>query len=429
MNTSFVLAGHLITTPEPKAFSVLENGYLVIENGLIQGCYSSLPEKYAALPLQRYDHQLIIPGLCDIHVHAPQYAYRGLGMDLELLEWLNTHAFPEEAHYEQMEYAQKAYGQFVHDLQNSATTRASIFATLHVPATLLLTQLLEQAGMRGYVGKVNMDRNSPDNLRERDAKESLRQTEEWLTQTASFRRVRPILTPRFVPSCSDELLEGLAALRKRDHLPLQSHLSENENEIAWVKELCPAASCYADAYALRGLLEEDGSVVMAHCVHPTDGERKILKEKKVLVAHCPASNTNLCSGIAPIRRFLEEGISVGLGSDIAGGYELSMFRAMTDAVQVSKLRSCFDPLKPKPLSLSEAFYLATKGGGQLFGQVGSFEKGYQADIVVLDDSRIESARPLKVEERLERAIYLEKDVRITAKYIAGEPVKLSTPNQ
>lgn len=418
MNSSFVLAGHLIHTPTPDAFAVTENGFLVVENGAIAGCFQTLPERYAGLRLERFPNRLLIPGLCDTHIHAPQYAFRGLGMDLELLDWLNRHAYPEETRYADLAYAERAYGQFAAALGQSATTRASVFGTLHTPATLLLAKKLEKAGLRGYVGRVNMDRNAPDSLRETNAAIALKATEEWLDEAAKLTKIKPILTPRFVPACSDRLMDGLGQIRRERGLPLQSHLSENTGEIAWVKELCPDATCYADAYARHGLL--DAHTVMAHCVHPTEAETALLKERDVLVAHCPNSNMNLCSGVAPIRRYLERGVRVGLGTDIAGGFELSVFRSMTDAVQVSKLRSHYDAAHPRPLSLPEAFYLGTKGGGALFGRVGSFEAGCDADIVVLDDSRLAATGELSVCERMERAIYLEKDVRVEAKYVAGE---------
>lgn len=422
MKPSFILKGHLIHTPSPAGFSVIENGYLAVEDGKIVGCFPILPERYEGLPLTDFGDRLIIPGLCDTHVHAPQYAFRGLGMDLELLDWLNQHAFPQEALYVDLAYAHRAYGQFAQGMKESATTRASVFATLHAPASVLLAERLEAAGMRGFVGKVNMDRNAPDNLREESAAASLKSTEEWLEKAAGFRHVKPILTPRFIPSCTDALLDGLATIRKRDNLPLQSHLSENLSEIAWVKELCPAARCYADAYAIHGLLDPGANTVMAHCVHPTETEIALLKERDVLVSHCPASNANLCSGVAPIRRYLDEGIRVGLGTDVAGGFSLSIFRAMTDAVQQSKLRAHYDPDKPRPLSLAEAFYLGTKGGGTLFGKTGCFEPGYQADVLVLDDGGLLCPAPLGVEERLERAVYLADQVCLTAKYAGGEEV-------
>lgn len=162
---------------------------------------------------------------------------------------------------------------------------------------------------------------------------------------------------------------------------------------------------------------------MAHCVHSSDLEVELMKKNGVYVAHCPQSNINLSSGIAPIRRYLEEGLRVGLGTDMAGGANLSMFRCMADAIGVSKLYWRLADQTRKPLAMEEAFYLATKGGGSFFGKAGSFEEGYEMDALVLDDSGIRSTRALGTKERLERYIYLaEEGGRLAGKYAAGRKV-------
>lgn len=151
--------------------------------------------------------------------------------------------------------------------------------------------------------------------------------------------VKPILTPRFLPSCTDELLEKLGDIQKQHHLPVQSHLSENRGEVAWVQELFPKSKHYGDAYDSFGLFGgENCPTIMAHCVLSSDDEIRLMKERGVFIAHCPESNTNLASGIAPARRYLTEGIPMGLGSDIAGGTRCSIFFAMAEAIRVSKLR-------------------------------------------------------------------------------------------
>ena len=159
---------------------------------------------------------------------------------------------------------------------------------------------------------------------------------------------------------------------------------------------------------------------MAHCVWSTDEEVELMRQNGVFVAHCPASNMNLTSGIAPIRKYLDLGLRIGLGSDVAGGHSASIFRAITDAIQVSKLYFRMVDDTYKPLVFSEAFYLATKGGGAFFGQVGSFEEGYAFDAVVLDDSVLPHPQVLTLAERMERAVYLGLDEKkITAKFVAG----------
>ncbi len=422
MEHTFVLKGNFIYSQDEKHLKLEEQGYLVCEEGISGGIYRELPERYAHLPVTDHGDALILPGLCDLHAHAPQYAMRANGMDMELLDWLNTYTFPVESRYGDMEYARAAYGQYAEALRESATTRACIFGTLHREGTLLLMELLEEAGIRGYVGKVNMDRNSPDYLREESAKSALADTERWIEESGRFTKLRPILTPRFIPSCSDELMRGLARIQRETGLPVQSHLSENLSEIAWVRELCPKAEHYGDAYDKLGLFGSNGRAVMAHCVHSPRKELELMKERGVFVAHCAQSNMNLSSGAAPVRTYLQEGLSMGLGSDVAGGYSVSIFRAMSDSIQASKLRWRLKDEGLAPLSVEEAFYLGTLGGGAFFGKVGSFEEGYELDAVVIDDSRFLPPHMLSLRERLERVIYLSDERDIVGKYVSGEKV-------
>jgi len=345
-------------------------------------------------------------------------------MDMELLDWLNTYTFPEESKYIEFDYANRAYTYFADALKRGATTRACIFATLHTPATVLLMEKLERTGLATYVGKVNMDRNSPDFLRAKSAEASYASTRSWIARTRSrFENTAPIITPRFIPTCSDELMRKLKELQKEYGLPVQSHLSENKGEIAWVKELCPWADSYGEAYDKFGLFGGEGTpTVMAHCVWSEGAEEELIRSNGVYVAHCPQSNVNLASGIAPVRRFMEKGIRVGLGSDVAGGCNASIFRAMADAVQVSKLYWRLIDQEYAPLTVREAFYLGTAGGGAFFGKAGSFIEGYEFDAVVIDDSRITSSNPLTIEERLARIIYLSDDSCITGKYVRGKKI-------
>ena len=421
-----VLKGNIIFNKSVDEFEILENGYLVYQDGLVQGVYQELPAAYANDEIEDYGDKLIIPGLVDTHIHAPQYAFRGLGMDMELLDWLNANTFPEESKMKDLDYAKKSYGVFVDNLKKSATTRAVIFATIHRPATLLLMDMLEETGMATMVGKVNMDRNSPDILCEESAEASAQETVAWIEDVAAkgYKNTLPILTPRFTPSCTDELMAKLSEIQKKYNLPMQSHLSENPGEIAWVQELCPWSEFYGDAYDHFGMFGGDCKTVMAHCVYSNDAEIKRMKDNGVFVSHCPESNINLSSGVAPIRKYLDLGMNVGLGSDVAAGSTENMFTAMAYAVQASKMRWRMLDNTLKPLSAEEAFYLATKGGGAFFGKVGSFEPGYEMDAVVLDDCRLEHPQDLSVKARLERMIYFSDDREVCAKYVKG--VKIYT---
>lgn len=421
---SFVLHGNVCYNTTPQEVRCVPGGYAVCVDGVSAGVFEELPERYAGLPVVECEDQLVIPGMSDIHLHAPQYAFRGTGMDLELLDWLNTYTFPEEAHYADLGYAEKAYSIFSDDLRKSATTRAVVFGTLHVEGTELLMDKLEATGLSTYVGKVNMDRNGGENLEE-DTARSVADTLRWLDDVEGrYERTRPIITPRFTPSVTDELMAELAKIAHERDLPVQSHLSENPSECGWVKELCPWSSCYGDAYDHFGML--GARTVMAHCVYSDETETELLRRAGTYVAHCPQSNAQLSSGIAPVRRYLELGMNVGLGTDVAGGANLSMFRCMADAVAVSKLRWRLVDEGLAALTTQEALWLATDGGGSFFGKVGSFEEGYEFDALVLDDSNIRAPREMSVWERLERYVYLaEEGGRLTRKYVAGREVSLA----
>lgn len=419
---SFALKGDIIFTPSSDVFQAQKDSYLVCEDGRVKGVFKELSPSFSGIRIRDYSGKIIFPGLCDLHLHAPQYSFRGIGMDMELLSWLETYTFPEESKYSDLEYAQKAYKIFAEDLRKSATARVNVFATIHTDATILLMDLLEQAGVCGFAGKVSMDRNCPDNYREKDAQTSINDTVKWYEAVKDRSKIRPILTPRFLPTCSDRLMEQLGEYQKTTGLYVQSHLSENPEEVEWVKTLAPWSENYGDAYDRFGLFGSRGKTVMAHCVYSGKEERALMKKRGVYAAHCPQSNLNLSSGIAPVRSMMEEGIRVGLGTDIAGGASLSLFRAMTDAIQVSKMYWRYLDKDKKPLSAPEAFYLGTKGGGSFFGKVGSFETGYEFDAVVLDDSSIRTALDPGLEQRMERAMYLSQNEHIMAKYIHGQEV-------
>ena len=422
---SFIIKGDICFSKDKDELLTYEDSYAVCEDGICRGVFGSIPEQHAGLPIYDYSGMLVMPGMTDLHIHAPQYAYRGLGMDHELLDWLELYAFPEESKYADPAYADKAYDIFADALLHSATTRAVVFGTLHREATELLMDKLDKTGICSYVGKVNMDRNSPDSLREASAQASLEDTERFIGETADkYYNTKPIITPRFVPSCTDGLMEGLGELANRYHLPVQSHLSENPSEVEWVKELCPWSDNYGAAYDRFGLFGASGNTVMAHCVYSTDEEIALMKERGVFVAHCPASNMNVASGIAPIRRYLDEGLRVGIGSDVAGGQTESLFTAMVEALQVSRLYWRIVDDSKKPLTVPEVFYMATKGGGEFFGKVGSFEDGYEFDSLVIDDSLLPHPQPLTLRERLERSVYLGGDVKaLSAKFCKG--IKIS----
>lgn len=416
-----IYKANILFTKEKSRFEILENGYIAVDDN---GCVIGVAKDLASIDgegaeIIDFGDRLLIPAMNDLHVHAPQYRNQGIAMDLELLPWLENYTFPEEMKYADTAYAERMYRRFVRDLWRFGTMRSCVFATIHTESTRLLMNIFEEAGMGALVGKVGMNRNCPEGLSE--SVESYIEGMEALMKEKGKSLVGTIITPRFVPTCTPEMLRACGDLAAKYHLPVQSHLSENKDEIAWVAELEPESTCYGDAYNRYGLFGQTPTI-MAHCVWSEGKEVELMKRNNVMVAHCPTSNFNVASGMAPIRRFLNEGLRVGLGSDISGGHDLSIFRMMVYAIQVSKMHYQQDHNLPF-LTLSEAFWMATKSAGTFFGRVGSFEPGYEFDALVIDDSDLNHDNYTLL-ERIERYIYLGDDRQIVHRFCRGKEVVL-----
>lgn len=414
-----IYKAHVLYTKEKSRFEVLENGYVAVDaDGRVSGVATDLAllESDDA-EVTDFGDSLLIPAMNDLHVHAPQYRNQGIAMDLELLPWLQNYTFPEEMKYADLAYAERMYRRFVHDLWRFGTMRACVFATIHTDSTRLLMRIFQEAGLGALVGKVAMNRNCPASLSE-PVEKMVQGYEDLL---AEFNHpeslVRPIVTPRFVPSCTPEMLRACGELAAKYHLPVQSHLSENKEEIALVQTL--ENTWYGAAYNRYGLFGQTPTV-MAHCVWTGGEELELMKHNDVMVAHCPTSNLNVSSGMAPIRQFLDEGLRVGLGSDVSGGHDLNIFRIMVYAIQVSKIYYQQNHDRSF-LTLSEAFWMATKSAGSFFGRVGSFEPGYEFDALVIDDGDLNHDN-YSLLERLERYIYLGDDRQIKHRFCRGKEI-------
>ena len=408
-----ILHGNLIHAPSFGRLETIPGGYLVLEEGVLQGVYPVLPERYAACPVEDYGESLIMPSFVDLHLHAPQYPMLGMGMDLPLLDWLNTYTFRTEARFEDTDYARRVYRALAEDLIAWGTTRVAMFSSRHTDATLILMEELERAGVTGYVGKVNMDRNGGpvQEATETSVAETLR----WL-ERCQFAHVKPILTPRFTPSCTNGLMAELGRLAVERALPVQSHLSENIGEIAWVRELHPDCGEYWETYRKYGLWK--AGTLMAHCVHSSSREQEAMAEAGVWAVHCAASNVNLCSGTASVRELLERGVRVALGSDIAGGDQLAMNRVIVQTIRASKVKQM--ETGAAFLTVPEAYYLGSTAGHRYFGGGEGFQPGYPLHAIVVDDAAMpEPAHPLELAERFERAVYLMDRRHIRAVYSEG----------
>ncbi|MBQ7513666.1 MAG: amidohydrolase family protein [Prevotella sp.] len=424
-----VYKAHILFTKEKERFEVFENGYIAVNDGLVTGVSDRLSDLDSdGAEVIDFGDKLLIPAMNDMHVHAPQVHNQGVAMDLELLPWLQNYTFPEESKYADVAYAERMYRRFLHTQWLFGTMRSVAFGTVHTESTRKLMQLYQEAGMGALVGKVAMNRNCPDSLCE-DVDAAVEGNEQLIQEFSSNLSpltshlsplVRPIITPRFVPSCTPELLKACGELAAKYQLPVQSHLSENTSEIAWVAELEPESESYGDAYNRYGLFGQTPTI-MAHCVWTRGHELELMKKNGVMVAHCPTSNFNLSSGMAPIRTLLDEGVRIGLGSDISGGHDLNMFRMLVYAIQVSKMHYQQDHSKAF-LTLPETFWIATKSAGSFFGKVGSFEPGYEFDALVIDDAVLYPAE-YSLLHRLERFIYVGDDRQIVHRFCRGKEIK------
>lgn len=417
-----IYKANILYTKEPSRFEVIENGFLAVDaDGRIIGVAADRESLHCEdAEVVDFGNRLLIPAMNDMHVHAPQVRNQAVAMDLELLPWLQNYTFPEEVKYADIHYAEKMYRRFLHTQWLFGSMRSCVFGTVHTESTRLLMKLYQETGMGAFVGKVAMNRNCPETLSE-DVEAAIEGNEQLI---AEFNQpdalVRPIITPRFVPSCTPELLRACGELAEKYHLPVQSHLSENMSEIEWVAELEPESISYGDAYNRYGLFGQTPTI-MAHCVWTGGQELELMRRNRVMVAHCPTSNYNLASGMAPVRSFLDEGLRVGLGSDISGGHDLNMFRMLVYAIQVSKMHYQHDH-DMKFLSLSEAFWIATKSAGSFFGKVGSFEPGYEFDALVIDDSVL-NFDDYTLLERLERFVYVGDDRQIEYRFCRGKLIE------
>lgn len=417
MKTTLILKGNIIFTKTLDKFEIHKNSYIVSIDGKVDGIYEVLPEKFANSPVEDYGNKLIVPGFSDLHLHAAQYLQCGMGMTKQLLEWLNDYTFDLEKEFQNKEFAKEVYSRFGNELISRGTLRACIFASSSTEGTEVLFEVLKEKRMGAYVGKVNMDRNAPDFIIE-TTEESIRGTRHLIEKYKDEKLVKPIITPRFAPTSTDELLKKLGELAKEYNLPVQSHVDENVDEVKWVRKLFPNARNYLDVYSKYSLLDR---AVMAHAIYLDEDEIHMSKRKDVTLVHCPDSNINVRSGIMPLRKYLNLGLKVGLGSDIAGGHKIGLNEAMVRAIQLSKLLSMEYP-EYEPLKVSEAFYLGTKGGGQFFGKVGSFEEGYSFDALVIEDDELITNR-YSIEDRLERFLYIGDDRNILECYVEGVKIK------
>ena len=411
--------GSIVFSRASGELAEYSDSYLAVEDGVVEGIYPVLPEQFSGAQVTELGGDVLIPAFSDLHVHAPQYPQRGLAMDELLPDWLARHTFPLEARYADMDYARAVYDAFVDDMIEHGTMHAAIFGTIHRSATGYLLDRLEERELSALVGKVNMDVSCPDSLRE-SVEGSLRETERFLEQYGANRAARPILTPRFAPTCSRQLLTGLGSLAEKYAVGVQTHLVESLWEAAEARRLFPDCSCDTEIYERAGLLGH-GPLIGAHFIFPSQEDIRILKKYNGCAVQCPDATISVIAGIMPTAALAEQGVSLALGSDIAAGHGLGIYNQAARAVQLSKLKGFYEPEENRAIPFAQAFYMGTRGGGALFGKVGSLEPGYRFDALVIGGVA-NPFEPLTGAQTVERFCYLGETRHIRARYLAGKKI-------
>ncbi|MEG6523579.1 amidohydrolase family protein [Desulfotomaculum sp. 1211_IL3151] len=413
--------GNIIYSQDKDTLISKENSYILVLDGIVKGIYPALPEEFPKENVMDWGNNLIIPGFCDMHVHAPQFLQRGIGMDRELLDWLTTYTYPTEAKFKNAEHARKVYTLFVDELLRQGTLHVNCFPSIHYQASEILFDILEQKGLFAFTGKLNMDQNSPAYYIE-ETEQSLIDTEKFIEQHQNTSQVKPSIVPRFTITCSEKLLAGLGDLCQKYEVPVHSHMCEAVNEMKVVKELFPGYKNGAEIFYKNNLLGQRPTI-MAHCIFMDDDVLALMENPNCLAVHCPEATANInAGGIMPVKKLLQRGINLAIGSDIGSGASLSIARAIANTIQHSKIRNMFDP-QWEAVNLAEAFYMATRSGGRYFNQVGAFDEGYCFNTLVIDDSNMfgEELTPV---ERLERFCYAGDDRNICMRYLLGKEVEI-----
>ena len=410
--------GNIVYSKNKNELVEYANAYIAVENGIIEGIYEQLPEKYKKLSCTDFGNDVIIPAFTDLHVHAPQYPQRSLAMDEVLVDWLDKYTFPLENKFKDIEFAKAVYDKFIDELIANGTMHAAVFGTIHNEATGYLIEQMEKKGLLAYVGKVNMDINSPDYLCE-DTENSIKDTERFIDKYINNKYAKPIITPRFAPTCSDKLLKGLGEIGKKYNVGVQTHIEESIWESNEALNCHPNYSCDMEIYEKAGLLD-NGPVIADHFIFPKEKDIEILNKYNGYAVQCPEATVNIIAGIMQTGNLLDREVKIGLGSDIAAGYGLSVYSQVAKAIQLSKIKSFYEQDNRK-ITFAEAFCMATKGGGSLFGKVGSFEKGYSFDALVISgvSDTFEDLTPI---QKVERFCGSGETKNIKEKFIRGKKI-------
>ena len=449
MNNKKVIKASFFHSPEYGGIEFLKQALVFVSSdGIISKVIRQDDENYLEL-LDRHSKdnhffdfkdKILLPGFIDLHIHAPQWPQAGLALDDELSYWLNNFTFPLESKYRDLDYAQEVYSDLVKTLLANGTTSAMYFGTIHNEATLELAKICASYGQRGFVGKVVMDDKTmnPDFYRDNSTKEAIENTEKFIidVQTLAkdvFQGVYPVITPRFVPSCTDNALLELGKLAKKYNCYIQSHCSESDWEHNFVIDRFGKRD--SEVLDQFGLLTDKS--IMAHGNFIDSDDADIFKKKKSSVCHCPISNSYFANAVFPVNQLKKQGLNICLGTDISGGFSPSLYDNIKHSVMASRMLN--DGVDNKlsadnrgtnnaRVSVFEAFYLATTGGGEALKlPLGIFKEGYICDFQVIDINSPNNKLPnfLDNEEDkylLQKILYLSTSENIREVWVQGKQI-------
>ncbi len=445
-----VFKGNFFHAPTYGKAEYLEKSLITVnKQGIIENVQaqsdldyqSALTEARINNLLVDFGDKFVLPGFIDLHIHAPQWPQAGVALDEPLNVWLDECTFPLEAKYSDIEFAKTVYSDLVQQLLNRGTTTAVYFATQHLESSIELAKISARLGQRAFVGKVAMDNpeQTHDYYRDESSEQAIADTEAFIVRVRELARdvvqgVYPVVTPRFVPSCTDETLKGLGILAQKYDTYVQTHCSEGQWEHGYVLDRYGKRD--TDVLADFGLLNNKS--IMDHCNFVNDHDGELFAKHGAAIAHCPISNAYFADGVLPVNRLKKQGVKVGLGTDISGGFSPSLYdnikqtvissRMLTDGVDVTIEQEKRGVLNSR-VSVLEAFYLATHGGGEALNlPVGLFKEGQIFDAQVLDPKQTANSLPgfdLYTEpfSRLAKLLYLSTPANITEVWVQGNKVK------
>ena len=448
--SQFTLCCTIIHAPVCGEIEMIKNALIEVNDvGIISGVHAPEHENYAEIKqaavasgslVELADGQYLLPGMVDLHVHAPQWPQAGNALHLPLNDWLQEYTFPLEAKYADLEFAEKVYTSLVETLIANGTTTTLYFATVHLEATKLLADICLAKGQRALVGKVAMDNpdECPDFYRDSTVQQGLDDTRALIEYIRSMphndnETVLPVITPRFIPSCTDEMLRGLGELAEEYDCHVQTHCSESD----WAHNHVLNRHGKRDTESLNHFKLLTQKTVLAHSCFINVDDMAMIKQQRSGIAHCPLSNAYFANAVFPARKALDLDLNVGLGTDVAGGATPSLLQNCSAAVTASRyleggvnmeITQLERGVPDTRINFKEAFWMATAGGGKALDlNIGLFKENYAFDAIVIDTKVADSNLVVwddldREEDILQKIIYNASRQNIRKVWVQGSLV-------